>query len=616
MKRLFLCSNKDEEKFLDNNSIGIEDVIFATTNYEYYVEKSKDYNEILFLEQDDSIPYKTIWEIINQINNVIKDCQLDNSLFYMLSYHYEHYMPKILMTMILNLRLLDKLVNEYFIEHFLIVDDKSSWKINEAIFLYAIAKNINYTIIDESTGKEKDCLFTLRESIYDKNSTENKCYEELEIQEERKINLWIQKENKLMIPNPKDVHQMGALYCGNDSLKHVRWEKQLLKILGEDTVVISFYKSDDNKIFENCGYKVYCLEEYFDKYTFINLYNNYRKDRKRLLDAIEHNLSIEYLGINLSHYIHRKAVNYFYREILQYIYLYSCAEHFFLKKCFGVISSWGTSNFLETRICYLNTREYNTQFFYISRTSVVAWENYEPWEDIVSLRIFPKGCLPAQMTSKRFRGEIYYSFDVLGGSDYYGKKLCSENKHMPTTVRIAFLPSYPFEGVKTFRNYENNCKVIIEELLKSGCIINFKNHPGICQYLDDQMRKRYSPIHNLHFIDRFQSGDAVIQDSDIVITDASLVIFDAASYQKPVFIMAAGAGYELIKQHKEGFLICATPQELCAKISRIIEDKEKYEERTKAIIEKQNYYLERLYGKCDTNAEKAIYKIIREKISK
>lgn len=184
---------------------------------------------------------------------------------------------------------------------------------------------------------------------------------------------------------------------------------------------------------------------------------------------------------------------------------------------------------------------------------------------------------------------------------------------MPKIVKIAFLPSYPLEGRKTFCNYENNCKVIIGELSQCECIINFKNHPGMNQYLDEEIKERYKHIVNFNFIDKFESGDAVIQDSDLVITDGSLVIFDAASYQKPVFIMAAGSDYELIKQHKEGFIICRTPEDLCTQILDIIKDK-KYDQRIKEIIEKQNRYLESLFGEYDSNAEQVIAQMIRDKV--
>lgn len=615
MKYLFLCSREEEETYIENNCIctDTKDIVFATTNYQYYRKNVKKGNKIIFLEPDENTPYEDIWEILNQVNYVINDCQLDNSLVYMSSYHYEDYLPRTLSAMILNLHLVDKIVEEYSVEHFFIVDDKDNWKINEAIFLYAISKNIICTIIDDVTGRKKECLFTLKKSAYDKSSKENKKYKELETEEEKRIELWMRKERKPLHKNRQNLFQVGVLYCDRDCAKQIKWMKQLLKILGKNVVVISFYNSQDNEAFEEYGYTVHCVEDYFDQFLFTNQYNKFKADRERILQAIENNLSITYEGINISYYLYRKLVNYFYREVLEYIYIYNCTYKYFEVNGFKIVSAWGTSNFWQTRICYLNSRNYSTRFFYISRTSAVAWKNYEPWEDIVPIRVYPNGYPAEQRTSNQFKGESYYFFDVLGGIDYYEKKLLSENKYMPKIVKIAFLPSYPLEGRKTFCNYENNCKVIIGELSQCECIINFKNHPGMNQYLDEEIKERYKHIVNFNFIDKFESGDAVIQDSDLVITDGSLVIFDAASYQKPVFIMAAGSDYELIKQHKEGFIICRTPEDLCTQILVIIKDK-KYDQRIKEIIEKQNRYLESLFGEYDSNAEQVIAQMIRDKV--
>lgn len=610
MKKLFLCSKEKEEVYIENNCKDVTDIMFATTDYQYYMKKTISGEKVIFLELDENTPYEEIWKIIDEVNHVLNACQLNNSLLYRCSYHYEHYIPRTLSTIILNLRLIDKTVKAYSIEHFFIIDNKENWKINEAIFLYALSKNIRCTIIDEVTGREKDCLFTLKESKYDKNAPHNRWHWELEMQEEKKIDLWMQQKRKSLLKNEHEQYLVGVLYCGKDCIKQVNWMKQLLNILNKDTVVISFYDSQDNRAFEECGYTVHCLEDYFDKVLFMRRYNGFKADRDTMLNAIEDNLFVEYQGINLSFYIKKKLANYFYREVSDYIYMYHCTYQYFVVNGFKRIGAWGTSNFWQTRACYINSRKYNTQFFYISRMNAVAWRNYEPWENIISIRIYPVGYPTEQGISNHFQGDVHYFFDVLGGRDYYEKKLLSQSSNISHVSKIAFLPSYPLEGRKTFGNYENNCKVIIGELSRYECDIYFKNHPGMDQYLDDTIKERYKCVHNLHIIDKFESGDSVIQNSDLVITDGSLVIFDAASYQKPVFVMAAGLDYELIKQHQEGFIICRTPEELCSKILKIIQDKRNYVVHIKEIVGKQNNYLERLYGKYDLNARQTICQMI------
>lgn len=614
MKKLFLCSKEIEEAYIDSNCIDVKDILLATTNYQYYMQKIKSGKEIIFLEPEGNIPYEDIWEIIDKINNVISDCRLDNSLIYMLSYHFEHYMPKTLSTLILNLRLLDKVVSEYSVGHFYIIDNKDSWKINEAIFLYALSKDIECTIIDDVTGRVKDCLFTLQESVYGKSCIKNNKYEELELREEKQIDSWVQQERKQINENGQQQYYMGVLYCAKDCVRMVKWTKQLLKILDENAVVISFYQSQDNEIFKNCGYTVHCIEDYFDQSSFLNQFSTFKEDRDMILRAAEENLSVKYKDINLSHYLYLKLTNYFFREVPEYIYMYNCTYRYFAVHHFETIRAWGISNFWQTRVCYFNTRNYGTQFFCISRTIVLAWKNHEPWEDIISIRVYPNGYPSEQMISNKYKGEVYYTFDVLEGINYYEKMLPSRGRYSIKNIKIAFLPSYPFEGVSTFRNYENKCNVIIEKISQCKCTINFKNHPVTYQYLDDEIRERYGDISNLHFVDKSESGDIVIQDSDLVITDGSTVVFDAASYQKPVFIIAAGSDYELIEQHKEGFIICTTPEELCAKIISIIEDKNNYEKRVGEIIEKQNRYLKSLYGEYDSDAGREICKMIRDKV--
>lgn len=605
---LLLCSDEKEMKWLLKHC-GVNYII-ATNNYAFYRRCQREKRNIAFLESNDAMPSEQTWGIIKQINNIIKEISgVKKALFYQIPYHIEggQFLPTTIASLLLNLDLIDKVVTEYHIHSFFVVDNKANWVINESIFLYAQGRGLRCVILDEN-GEHKTCLFTLRDTIYNpdrRNENEILRKKELEVIKDK-------YRNQECKNREEEYSSIGLLYCAKNSTKHITWTKQHISVFGEKVKVISFYRSSDICELRRNGIDVDCLEEYFNKKTFRKNYLQFAHDRKIILEQLSTKLHITYIGIELSIFLNRKIQNYYYRDLIEVIFIDSCAKEYFRLHKYDLIRVWGNSNFWQTQVCYENTRdnEIGTDLFGVYEDGVILDKLFEPNQDIIGFFLCSSVAIKNFYINKRYQGQAYITFDIRHGKDFYNKYTNYVIKKKDNKFRIAILPSNVEAGFNTVYNYYNKYFYIVNRLLSMDCNIIFKNHSRMDEYIDIEIKECFKNHENIIFKDKDDGCYQILTECDLVITDISTIVFDAACEQKPVFCIVDEQEHRRIERLEEGFQIYQSTEKLCQDIEAMV--RQKYE--ASEIIEKQNMYMKEMLGSYDEVAEEKVRKILRYRV--
>lgn len=369
-KCLLCCDTEEEWLFLKN--ICKNDYVIATSDYMFFKNISEQEEQAIFLESDESNPYEAIWEILDKIH-VIIDEEIKDRIFrlFHLSYHVEGGFPTKIAQMIINLNLVSALVKDNDISEIYLFDNVHNWIINESIFLYSESRGITCHILDPNSKEEKTNLKTLNQL---KRIKENLCNEELFQKEEGKVSTLINtSEGKCIKETTTEKKDVGILYCPDFLYrKHVDWATRRIDVIGHDTTVICFYDTQAVAEFRQRGFKVDCLEDYFEKSNLIDAYDNLIRKRAAVLQRLANELDVSYQGTDLSEWLLLKLRNHYFRELFTYLYMDVCASNYFKLRKFAFIHAWGGTEFWQTWICYDNTRDVNSKLFKIDFTEFIS----------------------------------------------------------------------------------------------------------------------------------------------------------------------------------------------------------------------------------------------------
>ena len=593
MLSLFVCNTEKELLCLKKRCTG--DYLIGTTEVNFYQSCINVQERVVFLETEDTMLdyHSDTWDIVNKINSIIKTCNLEWEYLYKISCHIEGGLPYHIEEILSNIKLLEDIIETYGIKRINMIDSPKNWKINEAAFLVAYCKRMDYNILDSHGCKTKDCLYTLERSRY--NIRNKECRFCAEKQKDRLNELLAKKDCKKDVPG--EEYDIGFIYAAVNSGKHYGWLMGDLSFFQDDFKIgiIVLYESEDLQKIRSQGFHAECVEEYFDKIDFMEKYSTYLRDCETIVTALNNAFHIEYTGIDLTEFLCRKVINCLERESFEYLYMDSCMNRYFADKKYKLIRAWGNSNFWQTRLAYANTRNAGPKFWRIERNEVLDAKLYEPDADIVSIRFFANDEIRNKVELKHFNGNCYYCYDYLLGGQFY-KNYNLEKRVKSSLLRILFAPSYPFLGVRTLKNYFHICESILGKLSVAGYKIALKNHPNIDRNLENDIYVKYCNNENIEVINKYENISEEFCKYDFIITDASTVLFDAAVAQKPVFCIVGCQDYELCKQHEEGFFMYRDVTDMCNELVALIGKGKQLEQRLNEMLERQNAYIKKIVG--------------------
>ena len=598
MSNLLFCDNDEELMWLKEHCSG--NYVIATSNFSFYNQIKSDGG--VFLESNEIIRSEETWQIIEQINKITRESEhVTRTLIYQLSYQLDSGLPEEIALFLSNLNLIALLTDKYQVQNFYTVDNKANWFMNECIFIYTKSRLLNFYILDGKNGNRQDYLYTMR-YVY-KDSGDKIRNQALRKQELEKL--------KTILNNPvykktetEQWCQTGVLYCERDCMKHVTWTKQYVSAIGHDVKIISFYHSGDNEKLKEHVADLDCLEDYFSLKIFRKKYLRFVRDRNIILKNLQQKLKSEYKDIDISLYLLKKVVNYYYREVLGYVYMDSCAEQYFAFHRFNLIRIWGDSNFWQTQICYENTRNDKTKLFRIFVNGVLDEKLYEPNQNIIHFFFCPNEQVRNSIINKHYTGNVYFISDVIHGADFYENSVTYHERE--NGLKVLILPTSIAHGMHTYFEYNLKYPYLLRYLSRLKCTITFKNHASMDEFADRKLKEEFGSYHNITFMDQAESCYDVLACCDLVITDISTIIFDAACFRKPVLCVVDNNQYQLIKHHRRGFMIYRSPESVCRYIRNVIEN----DLETDWIVERQNQYMEEILGGYDENIQVRMRKIL------
>lgn len=136
--------------------------------------------------------------------------------------------------------------------------------------------------------------------------------------------------------------------------------------------------------------------------------------------------------------------------------------------------------------------------------------------------------------------------------------------------------------------------------------IIFKNHPGMKDCWERDVRHEFINNESFLYYDGYEPIKKVIEQCKLVITDISSVALDAAIEGRVVFCIVDEQGYKLISHHKNGFLIYKNVNKMIQDIELVLSHRELFQK----IIERQNIYLNKLLNENDINTRINIRNIL------
>lgn len=601
-KSLLCCDTYDE--LLKVKTLCKTAYVVATNRYDFYKRERERKEHIVFLESNETNPYEKVWNILDQIHEVIDhndENEAKAKRLFHFSYHLEGGFPTKIAQMIINLNLISGIVGKYNINEIYLFDNKDNWIINESIYLYSRSQGIECHILDRNMQGEKIYLKTL-ETMEKKADIEGT---DIFLKEKEKVNNIMARSIRPFKRNAIVREDIGLLYCCSRPYnKHVDWCLRRIAAIGHKTRIICYYDTEDVQKFRDKGIQTDCLEDYFSTDDFGVSYSKLIVERDDILEALNRNLNVVYKGIDLSEYLLVKIRNYYYRELIDHLYMDVCAKNYFKYHHFSYIHIWGNTEFWETWICYDNTRDYDSKLFKIDNSNFISFKTKQPYQYMLSAEFTPNIQRFQDELSAAYLGKIYPIRDV-----FWGDISCSlDNSEIQNEkLRIGFLPTGVLGGFTTYHFYYGTLMKLIDRLLEEKYEVVFKNHPHMSECWEEDIRYRYKDNEKFIFLDPCERISRVLESCDAIITDISSSAFDAAVAQKPVFCIVDDQGYDMIKQHEQGFSIYQCMENLLKDLESISQNNEIY----KAILDKQNTYMEEITGNRNYDKKESVYTLLQ-----
>ncbi len=606
---LIICSNMIQLENLKNRCS--PQYLAATSKYSFYAVCKKAGVPVIYLEPEERSDFDAVVSIIDRIMGVIDDCDVQNRYLYRVSYHVEGGFPSIIDMLLQNIRLLKRVTRKYNINKMYLCDDKENWQVNEAAFILAQSAHLQCQIADEYGRTEREVLFTLRRSSYNRNVRKS----EFDPREHAKDRIqYLQQKSSIREYDRIEEKEIGFLYAAVNNGKHFQWTLDELQMFADrfQVEVISFYRSEDNERFRGSHVSVVCLEDYFDRALFAENYEIYLRDSRCIADKLNESLEYVYDGIDLSAYLKRKVINYIERVCFQKLYIDTCSSVFFKTHKYKIIRAWGDTNFWQSNVIYANTRQHDTKLLRKETLEIFRTKIYEPYSNEILLRMWCDKEAYNYWTLKNFSGRIYYLFDYNWTN--FVKGISASKLFLTEQVHILFAPSSPLIGYSTVKSFFETCMTVLGRLPSEQCIVTFKNHPNIEKEIQSEIETRYISSEYIQYIDKMSGIWSEIQSCDIVITTASTVMFDAVKAGKPVFCIASCQDYELIRHHEGAIKIYRDVNECCDYILELLGNRQKMELELQKLVHKQNEYLKALVGEIPENGYGGLYDILNKEI--
>lgn len=580
MKRLIVCSTLEEYERIpiEKNS---NDMIIAGNRalYEYFDKKGMD---VRIFEDVEKKKTKIIWNIIEYINQYVKD-NLSDSFLYEISYHIEGGVSLSIANYISILNDINKL---YCLEGFtqiIVIDNVENWKYNEVLYVFAKEKEIEYLIFDDISFEKKEYLYTLRNTKYAADYMVRRERELLVLQE-----AILNKYRSVNKQTTDEECKMAFLYAAYNDKKHLSWFLARMNPFRTiSPTAICLYRCEDGNEIERMGFRVEYLQDYFDKESFRVEFNKYVEDRKKLLICLENKMEVIYEDVDITELVLKVLYRYFYQVAVEIACMNNCAKKYFRTKHYKIIYAWGNSNFWENRICYINTQKDNTKYMVMNSNTPFYEKIYEPYGDIIPIRLFPSNEVENEIIFKEYKRKSYYTFDLYYAEKFY-KSIYKNIQKKEERILLALSGAFP--GIYSTSYYVDMCMKIISDLKIYGKDIILKNHPETDPYVEKVLKNKYGDCNYVQLINKNEQIEEILKKSEIVITDVSTVIFDAITNNSIVICAVfLEHEYEMIKHLQDGVLICKNLQELNNTIKTILCDisyKDKVRERQKKFFEK------------------------------
>ncbi|MBQ9926403.1 MAG: hypothetical protein IJO65_00370 [Lachnospiraceae bacterium] len=607
-KNLLICSTDEELKQIKKHIA--DNYCIATQNYHFFLKCKNNGEMVNFLESDKGIEYREVCKIIDNINDIIKGCVKKEYLYTFSSYPiwpFANHLGRILWY----INVIEEIVVKNEINTIYMLDNAMNWVFNEAAFLLAYNSGIQYYIIDERDGTEKECLFTLKDSLYDQNRKKQVLKNALQIEKFIEYYKRERKEKK----RKREEYEVGVLAIVKEQVRYVEAIMARVEALKNNfsVNVIAVYNAGGADEIRNRGVNCDCIENYFSRMDYVWLYLQYIVNVYRVMNALRKKMHIKYKEIDLTPYMLKKVMNRLQRENLERVYIDSCMKGYFRCCKYALIECMTETSGFEVRIAYQNVKKYGSKLFFATRVSPFYYYRKEANANEIAVRVFPnKKVEERELGNIDYNGAIYYAqseFMVKGVGKMSEVKNLKKGKST-----ILFLPQPPTVGLVSVRKYFQICEDILNALTKTDYKVIVKNHPGMDNEIESKLIQEFNDTSNIRFVPSDDSVYKYLEECDIVIASSiSLALWDAVEAQRPVFGMKWHENKEIDTTLMDEFLIYDDAEKMCDDILAIVNDSEGGKTKLDTIVEKHNLCLRELRGDPDSY-KRNLCKILRTEL--
>lgn len=564
-------------------------LILATKSPYFFKTLENDVTNMVSLEEEEMMPSKSTWMLLDQINDIINPIVGDSRAWlYESGYHIEGSgLPQRLSEVLSATRILANILDKEVIDEIILYPCIENML--ECMLIRSFAKELNIGLKIKWRNVKNYFLCNnygivtrIKYSIY-------------YIQNQLRV-----KKNCKLVNNVKcrkeQQYQIGIIHASNTK-KSINWKSTFIYGMDkefETCKMLCLNCKDAAVHFRENGIDVDEMEEWLTKETLITNNNEYKENFKKIKNSINKLLQVECNGYNITEVVKYFIFQYLVIDVPRNIYIDTVCKDYFKKNKYQVLSSQGDSNFIETRAMYYNSRDFKTRIFRREGLMIFNVPRYEKLNNIIDIRFFCRGAKRYDdLLKEGWKGAAFWAGDTLYIPKFINMIHKRDNKIKELKdISVLWVPSYVVRGYTTYNSFQNNNYQVARWFEENEKTLYIKFHPSQNENQIELLREKYSNSKNVKIVDKKDSIVDWIDKSDIIITDKSMCIFDGITYGKPVMVLCSPLHYDLMKIHSEGVNIYQSFEELFLVLKKVTSNREEYIKwRDKTVLKQDNYFM-------------------------
>lgn len=531
MNVMFYAYNEQTYQKMIRHLNSGEFIVLVSTNASL-LNSYKRENKSIMLDSESPFYSKETFEIIDYINQVIKNLNIHKNYLYEVEDRLEGGLGGNVQEFLYLVDIFDKIIKKNDIRK--IYCERIAGKL----------ENLALSCLSEKYG--------IYVYYYDISCFKQRIYHSSFFLLSRPVDLYcnlksirnirkITRKNK----NDKKVDYFDVGYVlWSGAKKHIKWVQEQLEAYDDilKTGIFCYHAEEGKNQLLDKGKIVKSVEAYGDFKTIMKSYRDYKFNKRKIILSLNRNIEenrIYFRNIDVTKnifYLFERFVN---REKLADIVYDNMVNEFIKYNRFKLLTGSGDTNFISNKSFFFNASRQKMSFFSFTEHTHMAGIIYptncisrEAYPSMLRFGFFYKQSTDLQqLLSQGWQGD-YYFFPDPAFVKYYNRSNVENNYSFCTNeksdMKVLWAPSNPVYGLYSVGNFMEDNKKIILEVNRMPCSLKIKYHPLQDEEQISIIRDFCKECNNVDWVSRNEAIEPYIDWADIVITTPSSVMLDAA----------------------------------------------------------------------------------------